>query len=96
MALERVAIWRSGKGEPAFRIVVGGQEITLSHAQADTLSTESAVQAAIEQVAQTSKVELPRIFVHKNRDGTWALATGQEPDAWPEDEPAEDEDEIKR
>jgi len=26
------------------------------------------------------------IFFHKNRDGTIAIATGAEPDIWPEDE----------
>ena len=26
------------------------------------------------------------VFVHKNRDGTIAIATGEEPDVWPEDE----------
>lgn len=25
------------------------------------------------------------IWFHKNRDGTWAIATGQIPDVWPED-----------
>jgi len=29
---------------------------------------------------------LPRpIFIHQNRDGSWAVAEGQEPDIWPED-----------
>lgn len=29
---------------------------------------------------------LPDIFFHKNADGTWAIATGQSPVVWPENE----------
>ena len=29
------------------------------------------------------------LFVHKNKDGTFAMATGKEPDIWPEDEKEE-------
>ena len=29
---------------------------------------------------------LSDVYFHLNRDGTWAIATGQVPDVWPEDE----------
>ena len=28
---------------------------------------------------------LPNVFVHKNKDGSFALATGRAPNVWPED-----------
>ena len=31
--------------------------------------------------------ELPDLFVHRNRDGSWALATGHETPVWSEDGP---------
>lgn len=32
-----------------------------------------------------SKLAANNIYVHKNRNGRWAIATGQEPKEWPED-----------
>lgn len=47
----------------------------------DSLSTEENVNAAL----QTAGGEPMPIFVHKNSDGSWAIAFGQEPEFWPED-----------
>ena len=37
-------------------------------------------------VDQIGKTPDTPVFFHKNRNGTIVIATGQEPDVWPEDE----------
>jgi len=51
--------------------------------------TQAAIELATEgQLETTLRTTLTRddVHVHKNRDGTVALAIGQEPATWPEDE----------
>lgn len=36
------------------------------------------------------KKSLDNVFIHKNRDGSFAVATGQEPKVWSEDNPFEE------
>lgn len=51
--------------------------------------TQAAIELATEgQIETTLRTTLTRddVHVHKNRDGTVALAIGQEPATWPEDE----------
>lgn len=63
-------------------IVLGdGREFKVNKNQLAQLDTEKKIQAAIEAFFGP----LSDIWVHKNRDGTWAIATGQEPNMWPED-----------
>lgn len=47
--------------------------------------TESQIKTAIVKAAKQH--ELPEFFIHINRDGTFAMATGREPNMWPEDMP---------
>jgi hypothetical protein len=50
--------------------------------------TQDAADLATTDQIQTSlrtSVDRVDIFVHRNRDGTLALAVGEEPDRWPED-----------
>jgi hypothetical protein len=54
-------------------------QIAVSQAQIDSL-TVGEIQVAIRTAA--GRVD---IFVHRNRDGTVALAIGEEPATWPED-----------
>jgi hypothetical protein len=50
-----------------------------------SLNTEAKLQAAIDSLATAGGITLPALYVHINDDGTIALATGLEPDIWPED-----------
>jgi hypothetical protein len=87
MALRRVATTR--KAEKGYAVLVEtGKEAYLLTAD-DLLTYDSAEKAKIELERQVSasKETLPPLFVHKNRDGSLALATGAAPDVWPEDAP---------
>jgi hypothetical protein len=78
MALTRIATWKDTL-KAAILLEVDGRLLQLSHSALPMHN--------IERQASTSNVALPNIFVHVNRDGSLALATGMEPDIWPEDEP---------
>ena len=62
-----------------------GKNYTASKAALDTLATPTAVKAEAEKALG----KLDDLFIHKNRDGSWAVATGAAPAVWPEDEPKE-------
>lgn len=50
-------------------------------------STEADAKGALDTWTQKNfGYVLNDVFLHKNRDGSWAIATGQEPAVWPEDE----------
>ena len=49
-----------------------------------TLSTDA--QLVEEVTRQLKEVPTVPVFLHKNRSGTIAVATGAEPEVWPEDE----------
>ncbi|MHC4546744.1 MAG: hypothetical protein ACYTDW_20890 [Planctomycetota bacterium] len=57
----------------------GSAQITVSQAQIDNLAAGE-IQVALRTIA--GRVD---IFVHRNQDGTVALAIGAEPETWPED-----------
>lgn len=50
--------------------------------------TEASFKKALEDDAKAKSVEsrMPVFFIHLNRSGTVAVATGSEPAVWPEDE----------
>ncbi len=56
-------------------------QVAISQAQIDTL-TAGEIQVALRTA--TGRVD---IWVHRNQDGTVAVAIGEEPAAWPEDAP---------
>jgi N-dimethylarginine dimethylaminohydrolase len=87
MALQRVATWKRAEQGKAVLLVVDGKRIEINHASLTTLDTAEKIEAELQSQATTSNVQLPKIFVHVNRDGSVAVATGAEPRAWPEDEP---------
>lgn len=91
----RVASWKSSVA-PAhddMSIVIEGFDakgkpvkIEITVDAMSTLNTEAQIKAEIERQAG---YEVPDIFVHINCDSSVALATGAEPERWPEDEPTE-------
>lgn len=83
MGLDRVATFKDTK-RAAILLEVGGCKIELSHDAMTTYNTTTKVVAELERQASLSSAPLPRIFVHVNRDGSLALATGQEPNMWPD------------
>jgi len=85
MPLERVATWRDVAKDPV-SITVDGVEIVITRQDVASLNTADDIRQFLETLALTSAVELPRIYVHLNRDRSVAVATGREPAVWPEDE----------
>jgi hypothetical protein len=66
-------------------VLADAKNYTASKAAMDTQATPAAVKAEAEKILG----RLDDLFVHKNRDSTWAVATGAVPAVWPEDEPKE-------
>lgn len=83
MSLQRIATSRKGD-KPLLELAIGGKLLQLSQEQAD--STVAKLAVALQADATTAKVKLPTITIHKNRDGSFAVATGKPPGVWPEDE----------
>lgn len=85
MTLQRIATWKDAKKEAAL-LVVDGIKLKVEHADLSRLDTAKKIETELNSQASTSNVALPRIFVHINRDGSLALATGALPAVWPEDD----------
>jgi hypothetical protein len=56
---------------------------TVDAASLTTLDTALKLMTEIDKSVTKDK---PDLFIHKNRDGSYAIATGIEPEKWPEDE----------
>lgn len=84
MPLTRVATWHNAPN-PALVLQIGTTGIQLTQAALDALDTEEGIETAIATLAAGAGITLPAIFIHINKDGTIALATGTAPDVWPED-----------
>lgn len=89
MVLNRVATWKRKEQGKAVIVVVDGRVLEISHADLARFDTEEKLRVELELQASTSNVEAPALFVHINRDGCLALATGAAPGVWPEDEAKE-------
>ncbi len=85
MPLQGVATWRHERKHP-LTLRVDGAEITVTRADLATLTTAEQVSQLVANLAATSRVQLPPITVHINRDRSIAIATGKPPETWPEDE----------
>ena len=85
MPLEKVATWKRANQGRAVHIIVDGYTLEITHNDLARLNTEAKVQKEIDRLARLNDVTLP-IFAHVNRDRSIAIATGIEPDVWPEDE----------
>lgn len=84
--LTRVATFKPGRRREAIVLEINGRQMKIDHADLSTFKNAKAMEAAIRAQAATSNVKLPPIFVHVNRDGSLALATGAAPNRWPEDD----------
>jgi hypothetical protein len=60
-----------------------GRTYALTRAQLSQFVTAAALKTAIVTALGSP---LPDLWCHRNRNGTWAIATGQEPEIWPEDD----------
>lgn len=85
MALKRISTPRRIEKSA---VVIGTErgEISILQSQMTMLDTEAKLVVAIQAAATTSSVQLPQLYAHKNRDGSFALAAGAAPKVWPEDE----------
>ena len=86
MPLTRIACWKDSKQGSAVVIEIDRAKFEVTHANLTTYDTVEKIKAEIERQASLSAKQLPKIFFHKNRDGSIAIATGDEPKVWPEDE----------
>lgn len=59
-------------------------KISLAKSSLTTIDTKEKLEA---NLATKMGVRKDKIFLHKNRNGVIAVATGQEPKVWPEDVP---------
>jgi hypothetical protein len=70
-------------------IVISTKTATYSASSLSLGSLDTAEKLATEIEKVISKEAKPDLFIHKNRDGSWAIATGEDPKIWPEDEKKE-------
>ena len=91
MNLTRIATFKPHVSPTASLMVIDGHDIRVLHVDLPPQASEQAHEALILAAAQVQGIDLSPLdfFVHKNRDDTWALAFGDKPDVWPEDEPEE-------
>lgn len=92
--IARIATWKQSaldkdvSREPV-TIVVDGHTIVITRALITRLNTTKKLMDKVEEYALANGIELPPIFFHINRDKSIAIATGQEPEIWPEDDAEE-------
>ena len=86
MPLTRIACWKDSKQGSAVVIEIARVRFEITHSDLTIFNTEKKIKSEIERQASLSAKQLPEIFFHKNKDGSIAIATGQEPNIWPEDE----------
>lgn len=80
MGISRV----STLGDEAFGITMNGRRFVAQRSEIPiSLDTPAKVKGRIKELFGR---DLPDLHVHRNRDGSFAVATGIEPSTWPEDE----------
>lgn len=85
MPLTRIACWKDAKQGMAVVIEIDGTKFEISHADLIIYDTEKKIRTEIKQQASLAAKKLPKLFFHKNKGGSIAIATGIEPKIWPED-----------
>lgn len=85
--LRRVAAWRQDRSQNAIVLGIGNRTLRLRWNQVSPDDTGESIEEKIRAIAVIGGIELPPIFVHRNRDLSFCMATGELPDAWPEDSP---------
>lgn len=68
-------------GDTAFKVHTKRKQAAINRGQADSLDEAQLHHLINKQLAQWLD-----LFIHKNSDGSMAIAFGEEPDIWPEDE----------
>lgn len=84
--MNRIATFKSGKNPIAVIIEIGGKALQIPHADLAPFDTPGTIELELYRQASLNNVQPPRLFAHINRDGSLALATGNAPNTWPEDE----------
>ena len=85
MPLTRIACWKDSKQGNSVVIEIDRVKFEITHTDLTTYNTVEKIKSEIERQASLSAKQLPEIFFHKNKDGSIAIATGAEPEIWPED-----------
>ena len=83
--LKRITTWKQVDREP-ITIEVGDKTFSVSRTVLLAQNTEKKIERYLANLPNITGVALPPIFIHINRDGSIALATGKAPDIWPEDD----------
>jgi len=84
MDIRRIATARAGRGKPALVIQFSsGRPVVISQADLVTYDTPAKLRA---EAARQAGRGLAEVYFHFNRDGSVAVATGQAPAVWPEDD----------
>lgn len=67
-----------------------GKSYSINQSQLKKFNSGEEIKSALDLWTQRNLgYIIENIFFHKNRDGTWEVATGEEPTIWWEDEPTE-------
>lgn len=82
MGISRIATYRPTVSNTAARIIVDGQEITLTQAQLAAYRFFPALRAEFKAQARLLGIDLANIKVHINRDGLVCLAFDDDRTAW--------------
>lgn len=88
-AFKRIMSLKPQASDNANRITVewGGNSYSIKQSILKHFTTALELKTALDNWTQANLgYVINDIFFHRNRDGTWAVATGEEPQVWPEDE----------
>ncbi len=91
-AFNRVACLRPQPSDNDNRIIVEweGNSYAVNQRTLNRYANGDELKAALDKWTQLNLgYVIPDVWFHKNRDGTWAIATGEAPMIWPEDRPAQ-------
>jgi len=86
MEVKRIATTRRTNKGYAILIGSGRGNYFLAPDDLRTFNTAVKVEAELKRQASLIGDSLANIFIHINRDGSLAIATGRAPGTWPEDE----------
>lgn len=82
--MKRVATFK--RGAEAIIVELSGRKLEISREDLKETGTAGKITEELNRQAGAIGVVIPRFFVHVNRDGSIAMATGLRPKVWPEDE----------
>ena len=80
MPIRRLATFTSRTSDDAIVIELTDDRVISITQDAADLATDAQLQTSLR-----TTIDRADVFVHKNRNGTLAIAIGEEPDRWPED-----------